>query len=72
MVGTFRRGWTFPWFDGWHVTGMIDVEEALYGRPPAKRIAYRFVCNCSCGYRPSSDFGSIPKKGIWFLRPEDA
>jgi hypothetical protein len=30
VVGKFLHGWTVPWFDGWHVTGMIDVEEALY------------------------------------------
>ncbi len=31
VAGKFRVGWCLPWFDGWHCSGAIHVEESLYG-----------------------------------------
>jgi hypothetical protein len=31
VVGTFRAPWCWPWFDGWHCSGGIGVEEILSG-----------------------------------------
>ena len=44
VVGTLHPYPTFPWFDGWHLTGTIDVEEVLFGPQPGAHIVYRFVC----------------------------
>jgi hypothetical protein len=31
VVGTFRPILSFPWFDGWHRSAKIEVEEVLFG-----------------------------------------
>jgi hypothetical protein len=69
-VGTLRSGLTFPWFDGWHVTGTIVVDETLYGQRPAGQIKFRFVCDCMCQYWPPPRYSlHFTEKGLWFLRP---
>jgi hypothetical protein len=72
VIGTLHPNPSFPWFDGWHLTGTIDVDEVLFGPRPAAHIDYRFVCPyASCGdWRLLPDFSaSFKAKGIWFLRP---
>ncbi|MBM3787330.1 MAG: hypothetical protein FJW30_23470 [Acidobacteria bacterium] len=29
--GTFRVGWFYPWFDGWHYSGAPHIERVLDG-----------------------------------------
>jgi hypothetical protein len=31
VVGTFEPSPTFLWFDGWHINGVITIDEVLYG-----------------------------------------
>jgi hypothetical protein len=31
VVGTFRAPWCVPWFNGWHCSGGIEVDEILSG-----------------------------------------
>jgi hypothetical protein len=31
VIGMFRLQRSFPWFDGWHRRGAIEVEAVLYG-----------------------------------------
>jgi len=69
VVGTLRPNPTFPWFDGWHFTGTIDVDEVLFGPRPPRQLDYRFVCP----YAFYQDWRSLPQfaalfkaKGIWW------
>jgi hypothetical protein len=31
VVGTFKVGWHYPWFDGWHYSGALYIEKVLDG-----------------------------------------
>jgi hypothetical protein len=78
VVGTLHPNPPFPWFDGWHFTGTIDVEEVLHGSISTKRLAYRLIESS-----PNRDFRMFPTafryfyrdlrtKALWFLNPIDA
>jgi len=78
VVGTLHLDPPFPWFDGWHFTGTIDVEEVLYGEAPTRHRAYRLI-----EADPKRDWRMFPTafryfyqalrtKCLWFLRPLDA
>jgi hypothetical protein len=73
VIGTMHPNFTFPWLDGWHLTGTIDVEEVLFGPPQPSHITYRFVCEYAwCRNWPPPRFDAFfREKGIWFLRPLD-
>lgn len=32
VTGRFGNDWCLPWFDGWHCSGAIHVQESLYGQ----------------------------------------
>ena len=72
VVGTIHQGATFPWFDGWHVWGSIDVDATLFGPRVPRQIAYRFVCRwdqlCRCWPPPRFRDFHI-QKAVWLLRP---
>jgi hypothetical protein len=70
VVGTFRQGFTYPWIDGWHVAGTVEVDETLLGPPTGHLIKYRYVCRWDvlCRYLPPPRFRPFfTEKGIWFL-----
>jgi hypothetical protein len=73
VVGTLHPQLTFPWLDGWHYVGTIDVDEVLFGsRPPAK-LTCPFVCPygyCQTWWAPGLP-AFYRAKGMWFLRPID-
>ena len=73
VVGTLHPQITFPWFDGWHYVGMINVDEVLFGPRPPATLPYRFVC--PYGYCQTWWAPGLPAfyrgKGMWFLRPID-
>jgi hypothetical protein len=74
VVGTCHQGLTYPWIDGWHVAGVLDVNETLFGPRVTRQIKYQFVCrwNAMCRVWPPPRFsGSLTQKGIWFLRSVD-
>jgi hypothetical protein len=70
VVGTFRAPWCLPWFDGWHCSGGIDVDEVLFGNfASGRRIAFRWEESLFRGdsgvcYRFTDLRG---KRGIWLL-----
>ena|SRR5215472_14041603 len=73
VVGTLHPSPTFPWFDGWHVTGVIEVDEVLYGDHSIHRMNFRLVCPWeSCArwpwWPPPRYFGPFLQRGLWFLR----
>jgi hypothetical protein len=36
VIGKFAVDWCWPWFDGWHCSGAVHVEESLYGDSEAE------------------------------------
>ena len=44
VVGTYKPNPTYPWFDGWHLTGTINVSEVLYGPRMPHQITLKLVC----------------------------
>lgn len=36
VVGTFRVGRFYPWFDGWHYSGALEIEKVLHGSRKAE------------------------------------
>jgi hypothetical protein len=79
VVGTLHPYPIFPWFDGWHLDGTIEVEEVLFGTKPPRPIIYRCVFKypknpLSINWRGLFDFSRetfYKEKGLWFLRPND-
>jgi hypothetical protein len=75
VVGTLHPNPIFPWLDGCHLNGIIDVDEVLFGIKPPSSITYRW----SFKYPPSplyidwrALFGLpsyLKEKGMWCLRP---
>lgn len=51
VVGTFHKQFEFPWFDGWRVTGSIQIEQTLYGNGLPERLNANSVCECCEGRR---------------------
>jgi hypothetical protein len=74
VVGRFHEERTYPWIDGWHVTGTVAVDEVLYGSAVPRRINYRLVCRWAmCRTWPSPRIAKFfGEKGIWFLRSVNA
>lgn len=73
VVGTFKPHLTYPWFDGWHLTGTIDVNEVLYGPQMPHQLRFRFIREWStCQRWPPPRYPSIALvQGLWFLRRID-
>ncbi|QOY86907.1 hypothetical protein [Paludibaculum fermentans] len=73
VVATYSQGWTYPWLDGWHVSGSLKVDEILYGSTVERQIRYQFTCGWAvCQTWPPPRIGQLfGEKGVWFLRSED-
>lgn len=74
VVGTLTTWPTFPWIDGWHIRGVIQVHETLYGSRLPSQVEYRFVCRWDslCQRWPPPRFPEwFHKKAVWFLRRHD-
>jgi hypothetical protein len=70
IIGTYHHRWAYPWFDGWHLSGRLDVDEVLFGRV-AHQIDYQLICrwNAACRRWPAPRMAEwFGDKGIWFLR----
>lgn len=73
VVGTFKPNPTYPWFDGWHLTGTINVSDVLYGPRMPHQISIKLVCEwrtCQWWPRPSYPSDALAQ-GLWFLRRID-
>jgi hypothetical protein len=69
VVGKFGVDRCWPWFDGWHCSGAIRVEESLFGdRKPLDAVPFhwkeRYGANCFVCDQVSRLHGD---RGIWFL-----
>jgi hypothetical protein len=79
VVGTLHPHpeFIFPWFDGWHIDGTIDVDEVVFGTKPPGPIKYVWTCKYSMcrDWRAIFAYRRLPadmkEKGIWFLKPLD-
>ena len=75
VVGTFDPYPAFPWFDGWHVNGVITVDEILYGGTLPRQINFRYACKWKnlCEWWPPPKYQEFTlQKGLWFLRRIDS
>lgn len=44
VLGVFRVTWFYPWLDGWHYSGVLQVDDVLYGDHTQKeRIQFRWI-----------------------------
>ena len=71
IVGTFTPNITFLWFDGWHLSGKVTVDEVIYGGHVPREIAVRFPCkwNSYCQIWPPPQYPEgLLIKGLWFLQ----
>jgi hypothetical protein len=73
VVGTFRVGWFYPWFDGWHYSGALHIEKVLDGSrqadPPIEfRWKEGYGATCLLCDRMSR---ISPQRGIWLLTQKD-
>ncbi len=74
VVGTFDASPTFLWFDGWHLSGVITVDEVLYGGRLPRQINLRFACKWEnyCRWWPPPHYPKfIMQTGLWFFRRGD-
>jgi hypothetical protein len=72
IVGTFTPNPTYPWLDGWHLTGTINVEEVLYGPQMPHQIGFRLVCEWDAPWWPPPRYPSAALvRGLWFLKRID-
>src|ERR1017187_2719744 len=47
VVAQFHDAWSYPWFDGWHVRGILTVSRVVRGDArPTDNLSLRFVCSC--------------------------
>src|SRR5437899_3004616 len=68
IVARLTGVWSFPWFDGWHVRGTLNVTRVLWGSElSGDRLQYRFVCS-GCPFWPHPDLKPFENiEGLWFL-----
>lgn len=74
LVGTLTPNQTIPWFDGWHMNGVITVDDILFGDRLPTRINLRFVCKWEglCQRWPPPQYPKVfTQRGLWFLRRID-
>jgi hypothetical protein len=79
VIGTLHPYPVFPWFDGLHLNGTIEVDEVLLGVRLPGPITYRWSekypqSPMSIDWRGLFRFSRetfYKEKGIWFLRPID-
>jgi hypothetical protein len=75
VVGTLHPMRGYPWFDGWHMGGTIEVREVLYGRAAGGTLELRHVLRWPSdlrllrGYLTYSEF--LTREGLWFLNRLD-
>jgi hypothetical protein len=55
VVGKLTASPIFPWVDGWHINGVIRVDETLYGDRLPGQINFHFVCrwDAMCRWWPA-------------------
>ena len=72
VVETFHQGLTYLCIDGWHVSGVIDVNETLLGAGVGRRSSTAFFAagmQCAAHGRPRASLASSRERasGSWTL-----
>ena len=73
VIGEFKMNWCLPWFNGWHCSGRILVEEKLFDDPVQSGEVFFYWTEpfrrpCFFCEQLSRRAG---QKGIWFLSVEN-
>jgi hypothetical protein len=69
VVGTFRTGLPFPWFDGWHYHSQIDVRNRLVPEGIATALNFAWVRPYVEGSLICNDWRPLDgRSGVWFLQ----
>jgi hypothetical protein len=74
VVGTFNPSPTSLWFDSWHINGVIEIDEVVYGGQLPRQISFQFECRWKnhCQWWPPPQYPAFTlQKGLWFLRRID-
>jgi hypothetical protein len=73
VVGTFRVGWLYPWFDGWRYSGALHIETVLDGSRKAELpIEFRWKEGYGTSCLPCDRMSRINRqRGIWLLTQKD-
>jgi hypothetical protein len=74
FVGTFHPNPTYLWFDGWYLTGFIEVDQILYGEHLPHWVELRFDCTWKryCQWWPPPRYPELASKpALWFLKRMD-
>jgi hypothetical protein len=73
VVGTFRAGSFYPWFDGWHYSGALHIERVLDGsRKADPPIEFRWKEGYGATCLVCDRMSRISRqRGIWLLTQKD-
>jgi hypothetical protein len=73
VVGTFRVGWFYPSFDGWHYSGALHIEKVLDGsRKADPPIEFRWKEGYGATCLVCDRMSRISRqRGIWLLTQKD-
>lgn len=74
VVGALTASPTFPWVDGWHINGVIRIDETIYGDGLPSQMNFRLVCrwDAMCRWWPPPVLAPMfQERGLWFLRRLD-
>lgn len=74
VVGTLGPGLRYPWWDGWHLPGVLSVDEVLYGKSPGPQLKLELVFS----WQANVEWWPLPafarpmlEKAIWCLNRVD-
>ena len=67
VVGQLKAVWSFPWFDGWHVRGVLRIDRTLWGTAKqGDTVSFRFICR-DLPLWPRQNIGQLENlTGVWF------
>jgi hypothetical protein len=69
VIGTFRVGWFYPWFDGWRYSGALHIEKVLDGsrkaEPPIE-FRWKESYGATCLWCERMSRINV-QRGIWLL-----
>jgi hypothetical protein len=68
VVGKMRPNTPLPWFDGWRLSGTVEVSEVLFGPQVGPRIDYRYTCKFCPWWAPPRDSRRVPTSALWFFK----
>jgi hypothetical protein len=68
VLGSFPALFRFPWFDGWHLFGELDVKQQLAGKPLAfRRLWISVVCHGCNWWAVARSNPIVYQPNLWLL-----